>query len=218
VFAPASYVLIVGIASLGAGVMRQARARWPKLSGTSLASICFIFMIMCDIVFEYLGGLRLQFWAYGGGLSSFSADRYYRFPLNALLLSSAFFTGLSALTFFRNDRGQTVAERGVDQLSGTTKTVALRFLAILAATQLTLLVVYHIPAAVLAVNSSSWPKDIQQRSYLTNHVCGPETDRACPGPAVPLSRPGSAYVDPTGTLVVPNRTRLQPPVPFRLRP
>jgi hypothetical protein len=75
---------------------------------------------------------------------------------------------------------------------------------------------------VIGLHPAAWPRDVQSRSYFTDYICGAGTDRACPGPAVPLvrndngnPRAGSAYLDPTGKLVVPPATKLPAAVPFR---
>jgi hypothetical protein len=54
-------------------------------------------------------------------------------------------------------------------------------LAIIAAVNITMLVVYNLPAGWMGTHSSSWSQDFQNRSYMTGHICGPTTDRACPG-------------------------------------
>jgi hypothetical protein len=79
-----------------------------------------------------------------------------------------------------------------------------------------------VPNVWIALHSSVWPQDVQQRSYFTDRLCGAGTDRACPGPAVPNVRndngdqdAGSAYITPEGRLVWPARTVLLPVVPFQ---
>ena len=68
---------------------------------------------------------------------------------------------------------------------------------------------YNLPTAIVAgAHSSPWPRALQARSYLMDGVCGPRTNRACPGPAVPLPRGnGSAYEGVGGRLVIPSGTR-----------
>ena len=36
---------------------------------------------------------------------------------------------------------------------------------------------------------------------LNGGICGVGTDRACPGPTVPVARPASPHLDPAGALV-----------------
>jgi hypothetical protein len=48
-----------------------------------------------------------------------------------------------------------------------------------------------------------YPADIQKRSYFTQGICGARTDRACPGPSIPIPLPGSAYINQEGGLSYP---------------
>ena len=89
-------------------------------------------------------------------------------------------------------------------------------------THVALFAIYNLPNSWVATHSTAWPADLQERSYLTDGICGAGTDKMCPGPAVPQVRNdngnpngGSAHLDPQGRLVVPPGTQLPPPVPFR---
>jgi hypothetical protein len=59
---------------------------------------------------------------------------------------------------------------------------------------------YNLVLIALTLHQSEWPVDIQKRSYFTQEMCGAKTDRACPGPQVPIARPGSAYLTPEGNV------------------
>jgi hypothetical protein len=213
---PAAYVFtFVGVGVFGAWLMRRTKARWPQLSGVGLVGVCFLVMMVVDVVLEGLLFMRLGFWHYGGGHLSIAGDQYYKYPLQEMIVVGALFTSVAALRYFRDDRGRSIPERGVDQLavSSGRKTV-MRFLAMLAAAQACLFVFYHLPQGIIASRMTEWPADIQKRSYLTNHICGDGTDYACGGPAVPMPRPGSVHLDPEGRLVVPDGTKLPTAVPF----
>ena len=103
-----------------------------------------------------------------------------------MLTVSSLFTAVAALRYFTNDRGEMVIERGIEKVKGGPgKKLVIRALAAVAATHLLLIVFYNIPNSVIGLHSNEWPADLQERSYLTDFVCGDETDRACPGAAVP---------------------------------
>ena len=59
------------------------------------------------------------------------------------------------------------------------------------------------PSSPAGLHGGPWPADVQNRSYLTNGVCGPGTSYACASPSVPTPRRNSAHLDPAGELVGP---------------
>jgi hypothetical protein len=125
-------------------------------------------------------------------------------------------TAFACLRFFKNDRGETVVERGIGRHQPSSARAALiRFLAILGGVQVILLLTYHGPMLMWqSVHAGPWPKEIQERSYLTDHLCGAGSEQACPGPGIPIPRPGSPYLDPSGKLIVPPGVSLPTAVPY----
>jgi Spirocyclase AveC-like len=92
-------------------------------------------------------------------------------------------TAVTALRYFRNDRGETLVERGSEHFRATgAKVTALRFFAVFAAMQMCLLLGYHVPMAIWTTitPNSAWHEDMQQNSYLNDHICGIGTARVCP--------------------------------------
>jgi hypothetical protein len=96
-----------------------------------------------------------------------------------------------------------------------------RVLAMTAVVQGAMFFTYNVPNMWVSLHSTTWPDDIQKRSYFTDYICGDGTDRACPGPAVPHVRNdsedagrGSAYLTGDGRLGVPPKTTLPNIVPF----
>jgi hypothetical protein len=48
------------------------------------------------------------------------------------------------------------------------------------------LATYNLPLLVFThENSGNWPVAVQTRSYLTDHICGDDTGRVCPGSTSP---------------------------------
>jgi hypothetical protein len=87
---------------------------------------------------------------------------------------------------FRNDKGQSRVERGIDalKLPQTGRTGA-RFLAIMGACQLIMLATYNIPYQYWSLQGGAFP---DYPLYRTAGICGPQTDYDCPAPAVPVAR------------------------------
>jgi hypothetical protein len=109
-----------------------------------------------------------------------------------------------------------MVERGVDKLRvGEGRRNLLRFAAVSGMVNVLVMCCYNIPNAVIGAHSTAWPKDIQERSYFTDGMCGQGTGRACPGPAVPLVRGNhSPYLTTGGKLRVPAGTEVPTVVPF----
>lgn len=219
---PALYVYWFVLAMIvGCWVMRTVATRRPQASGLTLVAACFAFMCLFDLVFEGLIWMPLGTWTYAGGQWSLFPSTYHKFPLNDMVTVAAVLTSVSCIRFFRNDRGQTIAERGIERVGGSSrKRLAVRVFAMIAVVQAAMLF-YTVPNAWFGMHSTTWPADLQKRSYLTGGLCGDGTDRACPGPGVPLLRNdnahpgrGSAHVDPAGRLVIPDSSNLRPAVPF----
>jgi hypothetical protein len=215
---PAVYVYFIMVGALfGCWVMRRAEQRWPSLGTAQLIGVCFCAMALLDIVAEGLIWLPLGFWEYPGGVGLLFPSTYHKFPINEMLTIAASFTGIACLRYFKDDKGRTVVERGLDKLKvGARRQTLLRFLAIMFAVHAILFIGYNIPNSWIGAHSRPWPKAIQQRSYFTDFLCGAQTSNACPGPGVPLTRGNAtAHLTPSGRLVVPRGVTLPALVPFK---
>jgi hypothetical protein len=204
IFALPSYIwvfvpVIIGVNAL----MRRAKARWPAIGKVGLASLCFVFMALADLVIEVFWA-RLGLYSFVGavpGLTLFPG-KYYQFPIYNSLFWGAVWTALACLRYFRDDRGYTVAEAGIDRIRATPRQKSgLRVLSMIGIFNVVFLFLFNVPVAWITASSGSWPKDVVTRSYLNNGLCGPDTTYACPDPSLPLPRRGSRHVDPDGKLV-----------------
>lgn len=220
VFTGAFYIwAFFGLAVIGSWIMRKSKARWPRTGALGLIAICFVVLAIADLVLEGLVMMPLGAYHYGGAHEPMIfAGTYHQFPIWEAVFAGALFTGLAALRYFRNDKGETLAERGLDKLAVSQRRKTwLRFLAFVGATQAIMLATYNIPVATfIGAHTAAWPQSIQKRSYFTSRLCGAGTDRMCPGPGVPNDRGSDgAHLSPTGELVIPRGTELpRGPVPF----
>ena len=207
------------LAIFGCAVMRKTSERFPGMGPIGLVSVCFAVMFVMDVVLEGLIWMPLGFYHYGGApwIILFPGT-YHQFPFHEALLAGLLFTAFAALRYFRDDKGQMMVERGADKISGQGRQTIARILAMVAVAQVIFFVTYNGPAMLVAAAAHEWPKDVQQRSYFTNYVCGDQTDRACPGHGVPITRStDSAYLTPDGQLR-PGTAPLPQPVPFDTTP
>jgi hypothetical protein len=214
-FTWAAYIYIfVVVMVIGSRFMRMMRRRFPRIGNVSLIASCYALMILFDIVLEGIIWMPLGIFHYGGGHWNLFPDHYFKWPLHEGLSIGLVFTGAACLRFFVNDRGQSVVERGIDEISGSTfKKFVIRALAMTFVVQTMMFIGYNIPNYFVGTHPAEWPKSVQEKSYFTSGLCGQNTDRACPGPGVPLSRPGAGHVDTHGHYV-PGDVPIPPVVPF----
>jgi Spirocyclase AveC-like len=209
-FLPGMYITLFFLMTvLVSKLMGWMRGRWPHWSSTRIMATAFVAGLVLDIPIEAFGFMPLGFWEFPGAghqLVIFP-DSYHAFPLHLAALASALWTGFGALRFFRNDRGETVAERGLSEIKlGTGRKNVVRYFAMFGAANAVMLG-YVLPATIfIGSHTSSWPADLQQRSYFLDGVCGDGTDRLCPQAGLPNPR-GNDSIDRTstdGTLRLPN--------------
>lgn len=145
-FAPIAYVYFcLGLTMLGCGLMRRVKARWPEVGTFRLVGACFALMVLASFVIEGLLWMPLGFYTYAGGIASIFPEHYYKYPIHEGMFLGAALTGLTCLRYFRNDKGQTIAERGLDSVRATSRqAVALRFLALLGAVHAIFFVGYNV--------------------------------------------------------------------------
>ena len=188
---------------LGNYLMRRAKDRWPHLSTVRLLSLTFGFFVVLDVAIE-VPWLLSGVYVYTSGIKGLTlfGGHYYQFPLYEAILWPAIWTVIAALRFYRNDKGLSFAERGIERVHVSEKQKAvLRFLALSGFLNLAILVVYMGPWLMIHQASNNWPKDIADRSYLTDYMCGPGTGYACPSSDVPRPHRNSAHVNENGELV-----------------
>lgn len=182
-------------------VMGWVKQRWPQTGTLGLIATGFAFFVFFDTLFEFFF-MRLGVYTYPGAHDgwSFFAGKYYQFPIYEALLWGATWTGFACIRFFRNDKGQTVAERGIDEVRATPRQKTfVRFLALLGIWSIVFMG-YNVAWAWISLNQSDWPEDITNRSYFTSELCETGTDRHCPGPEIPIPRPDSSFVNRQGEL------------------
>jgi len=177
---PAYVYTVLGGAKMGCWLIGRARTRWPNLSAIALVGISFAAGLALVLTLECQIYMRLGFYA-EVGTPAINGGHFYQNPLANVLFASVMLTAMSSFRFFTDDRDQTIVERGAERVRSVPKRTALRFFAIVAAVQLILLGTYHIPMALWKRHDqNTWSADTQQRSYLTNHLCGVGTARICP--------------------------------------
>jgi hypothetical protein len=210
IFAFPSYIAMVmpGMA-IGCWVMRRLSARKPRMGKFGLFMACFATLAIIDLVVEP-AWLMLGLYSYVAPIRSLTifGGHYYQFPVYEAILWPLSWSGMACLRHFKDDKGRTVVERGIDSLRVTGRArTGVRFLAFAGIFNV-LLLAYNGTWAVLGIMGDSWPKDVAERSYFHQQLCGEGTDYACPTLGVPIAHHDSASINPRGELVVPDGTVL----------
>jgi hypothetical protein len=207
-------------AVFGTWVMNKVKERRP---GIGTPWLIFSSIVGCTVT---LGVLEL-FWMRAGAyiypdsikeLTLFYGHAY-QIPIYEILIDGILAAGMSWLVYFRNDKGETVVERGLSELKvSRTKKNWMRILAFAVAANL-VYAMYSLTLQPFIHAGHSWPADIAKRSYFAEGWCGPgklaprEVRMACFTNSLPLPTKGSAVVVPNGTLA-PGIHPIPTPVPF----
>jgi Spirocyclase AveC-like len=201
------WILLVA-ASLWA--FRTVKTRFPRLGTPGAVFAAYLVPALGDVVLEGFVWMKTGFYAYPGapGPHLFPGHASAYPILEGILIGCLIFP-YALLRYYKDDKGYTFVERGIDKVRvGKNTKVLLRFLALLAVAQGIYFFSYNIWAYQIGVHQQTWPKAVQQRSYFLNGVCGAGTNKLCPGPAVPNIRPHSGYFTPAGTVGLPAGTHL----------
>jgi hypothetical protein len=154
-----------------------------------MIAIAWGLMALADLVLEVIW-LHNDLYAYSGAYRPLSlfAGTQYQFPIYESVLWGAMWASMACLRYFRNDRGETVAERGIDRTrTGRHRKSLLRLLAIVGIAQ-TFMLVYNIGIGFMGLKADPWPKAVLDKSYLTAGMCGPGTHEVCSGLTHPTGR------------------------------
>jgi hypothetical protein len=172
-------------------LLHKAKARWPDMGWVRTIATIVVGLTLTDIVVESTV-LRMGVYAYPGGIRELTlwAGETYQMPLT----ENFFFAGLgfgaiAVFMHFRDDKGRTVCERGLERVrAGARAKQLIKFLAIFGAVHGAFVVLYMVPNQWLATHSDPFPAGYP--SYLTNGMCQSGADGTqCPGPGIPMPRP-----------------------------
>ena len=195
-----------------ATLMKKANARWPQLGNVTLIAAMFVALGTFAVLAEG-AWIQTGMYTYTGLWSPLTlwGDEPYKVPvLYIFIVDSMVFTGLACMMYFRDDKGLTFAEKGVDTMqTGPGSKTLMRQLAIIGASCVIFVLGYTIPVNYCALNGTGWSKSVLEKSYFTNGVCGDGTDYACPGGSIPTPLGKNViHMAPDGTLVIPQGMEL----------
>ena len=198
-------VLFLGTV-LACKVMDKAKARFAGIGTAGLMGICFGTMFLLDFLLE-IPAMRFGGWVWwwaGPQWGTLFKGQYFQQPLLEAVAWGFCWGALACLRYFKNDKGQTVAERGIEKIKATPKQkTALRLLALVGAMNVIFFFCYTLPYQVFGLKASQTPDSICGKSYFNTGLAGPGTSYACPGPDTPMGRKHSVRITPDGKLYVP---------------
>jgi Spirocyclase AveC-like len=177
-------------------LLSRLREWWPSASTLAHVPVAFSSLVLLDLTLQ-LPATRLGLFAYPGAPAAltFWAGEPHQFPIYADLLINGVFLSIGLLRFYRDDRGYSLVERGIDRLRVRRPVRKLgRTLALIGFCNLSYFIVYFLPYAWVAMAADSFP---HYPSYMLSGMCGQGTPYACPSREVPVpSRHTRAVVGP----------------------
>jgi hypothetical protein len=165
-------------AVLGCAVMQKIRERRPTISNAGLVGLTLCFFLVLEVIFESTL-VHIDAEAYTGAIKGLTlwAGTDNQLPVYEILFWAVFWTAMSALRFYKDDRGLTLAERGVERLRlSKRKETALRQFALIGAGLGIITVFYNVPWMLVSSHNDSFPQHLP--SYFVNGVCSPDPARA----------------------------------------
>jgi hypothetical protein len=188
------------------GIMRAAKRRWPMLGTAGLVGVALGSMAVADVLCETIWA-RTGTFSYVAAIPEVTlfAGHYYQYPVTQAIIWGFPWALIACLRYFRNDRGETLAERGLSRVRvGGARRTGIRLLAVIGLLNVVFFLTSNVPNQFFGTHAGAVPQDILNRGYLLNGQCGPGTDQACPGPRVPMPvGPQSGHATPEGGFAAP---------------
>jgi hypothetical protein len=187
-----AYLWMLGLGAwAGSRYMTRQRRLDPGRSVGRLVWQTFALMVVVDFVVESIM-VHTSLINYPRTIKSLTLwyGTDHQFPIYEVLAWPGTFIMLSCLHFFRDDKGRSFPERGIDRIhfrSGRMESLA-RFAAIAGACQLTIRIAFNIPYQVYGLHAGPVPKVYDKRPWRTAGVCGPHTPYDCGGYGVLMPR------------------------------
>jgi len=212
---PGFVLLYFGGALVGNYVMNKARERNPEIGAPKLMALS---VLVCSFVFMCLelSWMRTGFYIYPNVIPSLTlfAGHYYQLPIYEIIIDGFLTASMSWIVFFRNDKGETVVERGLSNLKLSQGKKSLMSVLAFAFIMNLLFGAYNVVVQPFMHQGHTVPLTIQERSYFMGTYCGPGTDMACWNDALPIPEKNSAKVGPDG-LLHPGSDPIPQAVPYK---
>jgi len=158
-------------AVIACSFVKKWQARYPQRSYLTHFALIYAFLFVFGL--QELVSVYFQFMAFPtviGSLTLFPGE-VYQLPVYETAFYSLMMVIFAAFRYFRDERGLTVVERSVDEITRTPRQRFIyRFLAVHGFCVAVFLLSYNIPEALVSMHSDTYAKDLP--SFLNNDVCG----------------------------------------------
>jgi hypothetical protein len=167
IFIPLVYTFgfLGGVAPVNA-LMGVIRRRRPETSAAALVGVAVACGALIYLILDSLM-IRLNLWKWAGYPDALGLfGRGHKVPMTTILAAMTFWGTLAATRFFKDDRGRTFIERGLDHVAPGRRTLLTQF-ALIGFLQL----VFTVTIALTVVTgpySNDWP---DYEDHLINQVC-----------------------------------------------
>jgi hypothetical protein len=188
------FYIPVAIGAMCCAMLRRAKTRWPSLGMAGLIAIGLLTCMLLDLALEAIW-VRTQLYAYNGTVHRWSlwGGETYQFPVYESIFWGAVWASTAFLLLFRDDRGRTFIERGLDRVRLPRLSTPIRILAIGGYFN-AIFVVYTAIMWFISFSMDATPAGYP--SWLRAGMCGEGTAYECPGPQVPVALPASRPIPP----------------------
>jgi len=178
----------------GLACMRWAKAKAPGINNVKLAVVGVFGTMVFDTVLEILLIRVTGIYAYPGSIRAMSlwGGHWYQFPLYEGLLFGGWWGLVTVLLYFKDDKGLTWVERGVEKIDLCKRSNffkgMMRAVAVVGFCQLVEILIYVFPMSIITMNADPFPDDTPAYFTVGTGMCGPGTGQACPRPDLPIQR------------------------------
>lgn len=183
-----TYIFLVFLVMAGCAFMGRTKQRWPRMGNVGLVSLTWLMFVTFVIVLEtMLVRTGFNVWTSLPYVTIFNGTRWQYPVFPDPPFWGGMLTALTALRYFRDDRGRTVVDRGLDRVAiGDRARTFVSTFAVIGFASVAMLgyTIMAIPAALYA--GPTWPN---LPSHYLNGICGPGSPYKCPGPKVPILLP-----------------------------
>lgn len=178
----------------GLACMRWTKNAFPEINKVKLAIAGVVGTMIFDTVLEILLIRVTGIYAYPGSIRSLSlwGGHWYQFPIYEGILFGGWWGLCTVLLYFKDDKGLTWVERGVEKLDmckrSNFRKGMVRAIAVIGFCQVIEILIYVFPMAIITANADPFPDDTPAFFTVGTGMCGPGTGTACPRPDLPIQR------------------------------